>query len=379
MGKFVNYDKCNLNIINNMKNMLTRTALVGSALLLSATLANAQTTVSGNLTLNVKGISSDTTSAVRKASQYFGKEAQINIQNKGKLNNGMDYAAGFSLEDDGNQAGTYFNENTYINITSGNTTLHVGQDHIQNSQRTLANFVGLIAEDITNSNALPANSPAADIFLDEVGGNPWASYGVGIIQNIPNIGTLSGLYVPDSTAVAATTQAVTGNGNVGADDGLGDGDGESAYEVGFVGSLGVKGLNTHAFYNKQQKTNSGTPSNRDLKGTNVGASYNFGQVTVGYNNKKSEFTAVNSETKQHEYAVAYAISPTLTLGANYTKAKNSSLAAATDAESKSIALGYNLGPVALTAQYAQTENITGLGATANDDFDVAIVRLSTKF
>jgi hypothetical protein len=358
-----------------MKKLLLSTAIVSSALFAGSAIA--QTTITGNLDIQFKSISADT---AMQSQRGFGRESQINIQNKGKLNNGMDYAAGFSIEHDGTDRDTTqsFNENTYINITSGNTTLHVGQDHIQNSQRTLGNFVGLIAEDITNSNSA-ANKPADDIFLDDVGGNPWASYGVGIIQNIPNIGTLSGLYVTDSTAVAATKTTADGNGNVGADDGLFDGDGESAYEVGFVGGLGVKGLNTHAFYNKQQKTNSGTASNRDIKGTNVGASYNFGQVTVGYNNKKSEFTTVNSETKQHEYAVAYAISPTLTLGANYTKAKNSSLAAATDAESKSIALGYNLGPVALTAQYAKTENITGVGATANDDFDVAIVRLSTKF
>jgi predicted porin len=367
-----------------MKKLLLSTAIVSSAFFAGSAIA--QTTITGNLDIQFKSISADT---AMQSQRGFGRESQINIQNKGKLSNGMDYAAGFSIEHDGTDRDTTqsFNENTYINITSGNTTLHVGQDHIQNSQRTLANFVGLIAEDITNSNsATAANKAAADIFLDAVGGNPWASYGAGIIQNIPNIGTLSALYVPDSTAVVATSDTAgttgTGNGNVGDDDGLGDGDSESAYEVGFVGSLGVKGLNTHAFYNKQQKTNSATATDRDIKGTNVGASYNFGQVTVGYNNKKSEFnttTAVNNETKQHEYAVAYAISPTLTLGANYTKAKNNALAAATDAESKSIALGYNLGPVALTAQYAKTENVTGVGATANDDFDVAIVRLSTKF
>jgi len=358
-----------------MKKLLLSTAIVSSALFAGS--AMAQTTITGNLDIQFKSISADT---AMQSQRGFGRESQINIQNKGKLNNGMDYAAGFSIEHDGTDRDTTqsFNENTYINITSGNTTLHVGQDHIQNSQRTLANFVGLIAEDITNSDAAN-NAPAGDIFLDSVGGNPWASYGVGIIQNIPNIGALSGLYVTDSTAVAATTADASGNGNVGADDGLFDGNGESAFEVGFVGSLGVKGLNTHAFYNKQQKTNSGTATDRDIKGTNVGASYNFGQVTVGYNNKKTEFTTVNSETKQHEYGVAYAISPTLTLGANYTKAKNNSLASATDAESKSIALGYNLGPVALTAQYAKTENITGVGTTTNDDFDVAIVRLSTKF
>jgi hypothetical protein len=135
-----------------MKNMLTRTALVGSALLLSTTLANAQTTVSGNLTLNFKGISSDQTGA-RKGYQYFGKEAQINIANKGKLSNGMDYAAGFSLELDGSDANTTntaliqgaTNENTYIDFIAGNTTITIGADHIQNPDNSMANLVGIMS------------------------------------------------------------------------------------------------------------------------------------------------------------------------------------------------------------------------------------------
>jgi len=43
---------------------------------------------------------------------------------------------------------------------------------------------------------------------------------------------------------------------------------------------------------------------------------------------------------------------------------------------KSIAIGYNLGPVALTAQAAQLENYTG---TSGDDADVLYLRASTKF
>lgn len=358
-----------------MKRLLLTTAIVSSALF--AGNAIAQTTITGNLDIGFKAISQEGSGANKMASQRgFGRESQINIQNKGKLSNGMDYAAGFSIEHDGTETGTTanFNENTFIDITSGNTTISISQDHFQNSHRTAANFVGLIAEDITNSDTLiAANKSAADIFLDTVGANPYASYGIGILQNIPNIGSLSALYVPDRTAASSSVA------NVGDDDGLHDGNGESAYEVGFVGGLGVKGLNTHAFYNKGQKENSAVATDRDTKGTNFGVNYNFGQVTVGYNNKKTTFATVASETKQHEYGVAYAISPAITLGANYTKAKNSLAANGSDAESKSIAVGYNLGPVVLTAQYAKTENVSGVTATTNDDYDVAILRASTKF
>ena len=348
-----------------MRKLLLSTAIASATLVASNAIA--QTTVSGNLDISYKMVGSNTAAATTNSFNGFGREAQINIQNKGKLNNGMDYAAGFSLEDDGNQAGTYFNENTYINLISGNTTLHVGQDHIQNSDRTLATFVGLIAEDLTNSTG---TGLSADIFLPAVGADPAQAYGVGIIQAIPNIGTFSALYVPSNTAGAA----------VGGDDVGADSADESAYEIGFVGGLGVKGLSAHAFYNKQDKADSTTATNRDIKGFNYGLSYNMGAITVGYNYKKTEYTAIpaatalTGETKQNEFGLAYALSPNLTVAANYTKADPSSTLV--DAKSKSLAVGYNLGAIALTAQAAKLENYTGV---ADVDADVLYLRASTKF
>jgi len=86
-----------------MKNMLTKTALVSSLALMTAGVASAQTTVTGNLDLTYKAISSDVAGAAAKTNSMrtFGKESQINISNKGSLNNGMSYAAGFSIELDG--------------------------------------------------------------------------------------------------------------------------------------------------------------------------------------------------------------------------------------------------------------------------------------
>ena len=347
-----------------MRKLLLSTAIASATLVASNAIA--QTTVSGSLDISYKMVGSNTTTATTNSFNGFGREAQINIQNKGKLNNGMDYAAGFSLEDDGLQGTTLFNENTYINIISGNTTLHIGQDHIQNSDRTLATFVGLIAEDLTNS---AGTGLSGDIFLPAVGADPAQAYGVGIIQTIPNIGSFSALYVPSNT-----TGAAVGGDDVGADSAD-----ESAYEIGFVGSLGVKGLSAHAFMNKADKSDATTSIN-DVKGVNYGLSYNMGAVTVGYNYKKTEFTAAatttasTGETKQNEFGLAYALSPNLTVAANYTKADPSSTLV--DAKSKSLAVGYNLGAIALTAQAAKLENYTGV---ADVDADVLYLRASTKF
>ncbi len=354
-----------------MKKLLLTSALIGSTLVASN--AFAQTTVSGNLDIAFKAIEekNDTSG---KSINGFGKEAQINIQNKGSLSNGWTYAAGFAIEDDGNQTGSYFNENTFIDIIAGTTTVTIGQDHIQNGDRTLANFAGLIAEDLTNSSG---TARLSDRFLAAVGANPADSYGIGIVQTVGKYGNLSANFVPNNNAAVVST-------DIAADDTAAD-VGKSAWEIGFVGTLGVAGLNTHAFYNEEKRT-SGNAKNisSDIVGYNIGASYNMGQLTVGANYKYSDNGQAAAATtattnpgiiKQQEFGIAYAVTPTVTLAANYTKAE-SNLSTESDAKSKSIAVGYNLGAIALTAQAAQLENYTGV---ANVDADVLYLRASTKF
>ena len=361
-----------------MKKLLLTTAIASSALL--AGNAIAQTTVSGQLDLNYKAISDEQTGSGVGSMRGFGKEWQINIQNKGKLNNGMDYAAGFSLEHDGSQTGTPgLDENVYIDFISGNTTFSVGTDHIQNSDRTAATFVGFIAEDIVNQ---AGGSVGNDIFQAGVGADPVQAYGFGIVQNIPGMAAISVWYAPTgSTIPSSGATSFVGN-----DDQAMEDTNESAYEIGITGSFGVKGLNAHAFKNKRDKADSAAAADNDVKGVNYGLSYNFGQVTAGYNYKKTTnqtaaaaTVATNKgEIKQNEFGLAYAVSPNLTLGANYTKAEGTVSAGGTkaDATSKSIAVGYNLGPIALTAQVAKLEDYTGV---AGVDADVINLRASTKF
>ena len=362
-----------------MKKLLTTSAIVVA---LSAP-AIAQTTVTGNLDIAYKAFSNDKATQKTASGRGFGKEAQINISNKGKLNiAGWDYAAGFSLEDDGNQTAATFDENTYIDFINGNTLITIGNDHIQNSDQSTATFVGLIAEDI-------ANGSGTDIFLSDVGANPKESFGVGIVQTIPGFGKVSALYVPTNAngGAAGLNETAARVRTAGADDSFAETDAESAYEFGFVGDLGVKGLNAIAFMNKEKATTGykaiNTSTTGDIKGKNLGLSYNMGAITVGYGYKKTEraFLAVDNiagkEIKQDEFGVAYAISPTLSVAANYTKADSSSTATTSaDAKMKSIAVGYNLGPVAVSAQAAKLDNYTG---TNGDDADVLYLRASTKF
>lgn len=379
MNKFVNYDKCNLNIINNMKNMLTRTALVGSALLLSATLANAQTTVSGNLTLNFKGISSDKSDAVRKGYQYFGKEAQINIANKGKLSNGMEYAAGFSLELDGSDANaaTYnaallqgvTNENTYIDFIAGNTTITIGADHIQNPDNSMANLVGIIDMDDAVSGVQGALANALTSFVSSAN-SAYQAYGVGVIQTIPNIGKISLNYTPDRTTGKANGDTLGVNDSTNPASQYDSGN--SAYEIGFVGDLGVKGLQVQAFYNDSE---SGISNFADLKGEMYGAKYNFGQITVAAQRGKTKSAAATSTTIESDsFGVAYAVTPALSVGASYGKTDKTGTTV--DETIKQLSVGYNLGPVTVGASYA---TVSDLGNATGVDGKTFVLQAATKF
>jgi hypothetical protein len=369
------------------KKILVTSALTSSLIFLGSN-AIAQTKIDGSLTLGYKQVYNDLAASKTADRNAFGREAQLNISNSGNLNvGGLKYAAGFSLEFDGtnerdatNSNGnntSISNENTYVNIIAGDTTLTFGVDHIQNSDRTSANFVGLNVEDMDNGNNT--------YFLSSTGANPKEAIGAGIMQKTP-FGTLSALYVPN-------------NAHTGGDDDLDSGfataqdaqstavankDRASAYEVGFAGNLGVKGLNVHAFENKEKANQGSLNSNKNLKGQNFGVSYNLGQLTLGVDKKKSEgrYTTTTAEidtvTSQMAYGLAYAITPTLTLGASYAKADTTGIAASVSDETyMGVAIGYNLGPVVAEAQYGQYENPKGVNSAS--DFDVFYARLSTKF
>lgn len=343
-----------------MKKLLLTTALIGSTLV--AGNAIAQTTVSGNLNIAFKAITAKPSTSAGTTGRGFGNEQQINIQNKGKLNNGLEYAAGFSIENDGAQTATLFNENVYIDFIAGNTTLTFGQDHIQNIDRTTSTLVGgMEAGDMAIGNST-GTAASQSIFLTAPGADPAQAYGVGIIQTIPSFGKVSALYVPTNANLSTSTSG---------DKTFVEGD-SAAYEIGFVGDLGVKGLNVHLFRNQANKAVS-TDANK-LSGENYGVSYNFGTVTVGYDRKINNAVAVSSDTTQNGYGIALAVNPNLSIAANYTVAEKEGTAA--DAKAKTIALGYNLGAVSLVASYSQMDNITGV---AGVDRDVLYLAARTSF
>ena len=362
-----------------MKKLLVTSALAGVMIGGSAL---AQTSVTGELRIGYKAISND--SAIQ-SNRGFGTEQQINIQTKGKTNIGWDYAAGFSLENDGNEAtqsGTLFNENVYMDFINGNTTLTIGRDHIQRSDTARSNGVlfGYDPRDVVDGIS-SVTSDSSILFQQNIGAAPSQAFGIGIVQNAPGIGSFSINYVPENSAAVAASEASMNTG------------GKRAVEIGFVGDLGVKGLNVYAFKHEEaSKRDSvqGQTGSKKLEGENYGIKYTMGQITAGYTRKDSNgggtiggSAVVSSaiDVKENHYGLAYAVNNNLTVGVNLFKAETSGQNAGftNEAEIKVVQLGYNLGPVALTAGYAKAENLDGSTAATHDADGIGFVRLIGAF
>jgi hypothetical protein len=355
-----------------MKNkLLLSTALISG--LISGSAAIAQTTVTGNLALTYKSQSYDGANS-GLSTRGFGRESQVNVANKGKLNNGMNYAAGFSLEFDGNattnttagaqtitgtEANSISNENVYIDFISGNTTVTVGVDHIQNiTQSQVPQITDIMDNVIAGFGGNGANT---------IGARTKEAMGFGIVQAIPEAGvTASILYAPRTFDFGGSDQSVGSNTNIS----------NSSYEVGLVGAntFGVKGLGLRYFENKMD---AGTTATTDIKGKHYGASYATGPVAIGYERHKQNRTAATTATqldqKSDTFGATFAVTPTVTLGLTHVK---TDVSTAIDEKVTSLSVGYNLGPVALVAVASKGEDTAN---TAGRDVNDLTLRLTTAF
>jgi hypothetical protein len=373
-----------------MKNKLT-TALISSLFGLGlSSVSVAQTTISGNLDLTYNAVSSNAFGGSYRA---VGKETQINIANKGKLNNGMDYAAGFSWEIDGgealggqptdsNDSTNATNENVYIDFFyNKDSYISISNDHVPNTDVTMTNLVGwgyLGGQGIGNQTSLYPTS------LNTVG------YGIGLSHNLGPI-RLSGTFVPNpdnNGSPAVNTAHTLTNAQ--------DTNANRRIELLARGDLGVKGLDALVGYAVQDKPSAGATIDataKDPKGYRAALKYNFGQVTVAGDYIKREGNNITtgatasaaasaSASADHELTgksvgIAYAITPTLSVGYTRSVAETNKSGFA-DEKVNHYAVGYNLGAVTLQAQYRDAKGVVGTNGVGGEG-EIVQVQLSTKF
>ena len=415
-----------------MKNKLLLSSALVSGMIVGGS-AIAQTSynsdgVTGSLDIHYRTQSNST--AVYSNDQ-MGREAQLNMGKSGKLNNGWDYRAGFSLEFDGNvrnpvagtqtadanravtasasvgsivsvsagaayasvasystsvsvtaatvgrEANSISNENVYIDLinAASGTTLTFGVDHIQNvTQTAVPQVMGNTIDNV----AVGIGARATNT----MGANPKENIGFGILQNLGSTGiTVSALYTPTGGDFGSTDQGSITH--------IRESNRNSAYEVGFRGAdtFGVKGLTTRAFMNKEKATDSLTV---DLEGSSYGIGYVSGNFGLGVEQHKQNRIAGSTATlvtgiipaasgtadlelKVRTYGVTYALSPNVTIGAVRLTTDAETL---TDETIDSFQLGYNLGPVAIVGSYSRGSDVNSV---AGNDVKEGAIRLSTRF
>jgi hypothetical protein len=306
-----------------------------------------------------------------KSDSFLGRESQINIANKGKLNvGGLDYAAGFSIEFDGGQTTaegsstntSISNENLYIDFinASSATTVTFGIDHIQNSKntglKTVTDFIDDVGDLVISSNLISLGAKTKEYM------------GVGIVQGLgaSNL-TASYFFAPNASNL--------GGGDTGsATNTTGD---NAAYEYGVKGNdvFGAKGLSLEYWKNHREKNISTAV---DSKGRKYAVNYTYGAFTAGVvdaettNGTYSDTTAVENDTRL--YSISYSVNKDLSLSA--IKGKTDIKGATNEEAYKAVQVGYNLGPVGVAAAYSEVED---LGGVAAQDAKQLSIPLSTKF
>jgi len=396
------------------KNLLLSSALVSG--LVAGSSAIAQTTyypdgVSGSLDLHYRAQGYSALAGLN-SNEQMGRETQLNLAKSGKLNNGWDYKAGFSVEFDGNprntnlgqqkasayravtvasatasvttstsnvtipaisitastdatEANSISNENVYIDLinTATGTTLTFGVDHIENvTQTAVPQVIGNTIENVAVGMTAKATNT--------MGANPKENIGFGVLQNVGSTGiTLSALYTPTGGDFGSTDQGSLAHANT-------MGGRNSAYEIGFTGTdtFGVKGLKTRAFKNKEVASAAGVA---DLTGSSYGIGYVTGAFGIGVEqhkqNRITDTATIDQDLKVRTYGVTYSVSENVTLGAVRLATKTTTLL---DEKIDSFQVGYNLGPVAIVGAYSRGSDIGGVSGA---DIKEGAVRLSTKF
>jgi predicted porin len=207
----------------------------------------------------------------------------------------------------------------------------------------------------------------------------YQAFGLGVVQTT-GIGKFSANYTPHSNNGAASNDIFNTNArNSG-------GTANSSYEITYTGNLGLNGLTVLGSYMSWPKAvivttaGSGNPT-LDAKSSRVAAKYNFGQFTAAIDRSREENVQAMTATvagaqkfNGDSYAVAYAINKELSVGLTYAEAKSDNGAVVTTAGKKETtviaAIGYNLGPVAVSTQYKNVQNLSGLSANDGQQLGV---------
>jgi len=323
-----------------MKNKLLLTTAIASVAFAGA--AFSETKIGGNLEQTFVSSSEDGTNSGRG----FGAEHNISLSASKDLDNGMTAKYGTILED-GN-ADTH-----YLTVGTDMVTFSVARDNGNNLSSSAIPYIGDAFTSINQLGAITTNTLAdsdyhnaehARIDINAAGG------------------TITAGYAPSATTSRPGDSGMEDPGN-------------SATAFIYKGSLGVDGLLILAGIEKAD----GIGTDEDAKNKQFGASYNFGQFTVGVERQDTENSAAATaqvELESTTYAVTFAASDNLSIGLYMTDTEETigGTKSADDEEIRMVQVGYNLAGLGLSLSYADVDNVSNVNGTDGEQFQIRTIQ-----
>jgi len=328
-----------------MKNkLLLCSALVSAVALTSG--VNAETKVGGNLEQIWKSVSRDKTDEKINGADAFGSETNISLSSSKELDNGLKASFGFTTED-GNT------DNHYLTIGTDTVAVTVGRDRGDSID---ADVLPYISDDIASVSNYIVNKGAGF-------SNGTTAHNADHIDIKANLGvaSITARYAPSTTG-GAVDDSTTADADAGG----------SSTEFVIKGNFGVEGLSVLVGQNENKEN---TSSGEDDKIRKYGATYNFGQFSIGAQKGTVDVgTGANTKTTNTSYGATFAANDNLSVGLYIGKSDKEG--EAKDEESKMIQIGYNLGGIGLEIGHMQMENYA---YTSGDDVDITFIRTIQKF
>jgi hypothetical protein len=343
------------------KTLLLTTALIGTLSILGS--AQAEISVGGHVKLAYKSMEGLTTTA--KSNSGFSQERQLDFKSSGALNNGWNYAAGFSLEQDGGETGFDGSETNYIQFIKGNTTIHIGADSaplngdyniVPRAGNAMNEEIGYSSTQSTHNAFNTTLAFAQDATYDK------APTMIAVMQKFDG-GAIAVGFAPrsDDKLNAPDTAVPTHTG-------------KSVHYIAYAGKP-VANLDVYAEYASQKKNSSDL---QDGKVTGLGLAYTMGSVKVGAERVKYE-ALDKTEKEMTELGAVMKLSDNATAGIGRTQTEGKTANGAAEAAKEKVLylqVGYNLGAVGTQVSIIDAEN---LGYVAASDSKAVVFKINTKF
>jgi hypothetical protein len=307
-----------------MKNkLLLCSALVSAVALTSG--VNAETKVGGNLEQIWQSVSRDKATEQVNDANSFGAETNISISSSKELDNGLKASYGFVIEHGADDA-------HYLTIGTDTVAVTVGRDR---GDTIDADAIPYISDDIATVSAFAGTAGFV---------NGTTAHNADHIDIKANLGVASvtARYAPSTNGGATDDGAVAGKDS-----------GGSSTEFVIKGNFGVEGLSVLVGQNENTED---TATGEDDKIRKYGASYNFGQFTIGAQKGTVDAgVGTNTKTTNTSYGATFAANDNLSIGLYIGKSDKDGQA--NDEESKMIQVGYNLGGIGIEIGHMQLENL----------------------